>query len=69
MSRANPRWGAPRIHGDSRKIGIAVAQSTVAKEQLDYNLLFRWFVGLGMENLVVGLGRVLRQYCRAGRLN
>jgi hypothetical protein len=46
MSRANPRWGAPRIHGDSRKIGIAVAQSTVAKEQLDYNLLFRWFVGL-----------------------
>ena len=31
MSRANPLWGAPRIHGELRKIGIAVAQSTVAK--------------------------------------
>jgi transposase InsO family protein len=31
MSRANPLWGAPRIHGELRKIGIAVAQSTVTK--------------------------------------
>ena len=31
MSRANPLWGAPRIHGELRKIGIGVAQSTVAK--------------------------------------
>ena len=31
MSRANPLWGAPRIHGELLKLGIAVAQSTVAK--------------------------------------
>ena len=30
MSRANPLWGAPRIHGELLKLGIAVAQSTVA---------------------------------------
>src|SRR5262249_16780866 len=31
MSRANPLWGAPRIHGELLKLGFAVAQSTVAK--------------------------------------
>jgi hypothetical protein len=31
MSEANPLWGAPRIHGELRKLGIAVSQSTVAK--------------------------------------
>jgi transposase InsO family protein len=31
MSNANPLWGAPRIHGELRKLGIAVSQSTVAK--------------------------------------
>ena len=31
MSQANPLWGAPRLHGELQKIGIAVAQSTVAK--------------------------------------
>jgi putative transposase len=31
MSQANPFWGAPRIHGELLKLGIAVAQSTVAK--------------------------------------
>jgi hypothetical protein len=31
MSLANPLWGAPRIHGELRKLGIEVAQSTVAK--------------------------------------
>ena len=31
MSHANPLWGAPRIHGELRKLGIAVSQSTVAK--------------------------------------
>ena len=27
----NPLWGAPRIHGELLKLGIAVAQSRVAK--------------------------------------
>ena len=31
MSQANPLWGAPRIHGELRKWGIAVAPSTVAR--------------------------------------
>src|SRR5258707_1073453 len=29
MSRANPLWGAPRIHGELLKLGFDVAQSTV----------------------------------------
>lgn len=34
MCRANPLWGAPRIHGELRKLGIGVAQRTVAKYML-----------------------------------
>ncbi len=31
MSEANPRWGAPRVHGELRKIGIDVSQATVSR--------------------------------------
>jgi transposase InsO family protein len=31
MQAANPLWGAPRIHGELRKLGIEIAQTTVAK--------------------------------------
>ena len=31
MSVANPRWGAPRIHGELLKLGLEVSQATVAK--------------------------------------
>jgi hypothetical protein len=31
ISRENPLWGASRIHGELLKLGIQVAQSTVAK--------------------------------------
>ncbi len=31
MGLANPRWGAPRIHGELLKLGIPVSQATVAK--------------------------------------
>jgi transposase InsO family protein len=31
MRQANPLWGAPRIHGELRKLGIEVSQTTVAK--------------------------------------
>jgi hypothetical protein len=27
----NPLWGAPRIHGELLKLGLAVAQSSIAK--------------------------------------
>ena len=31
MSKNNPLWGAPRIHGELLKLGINVSQATVAK--------------------------------------
>jgi putative transposase len=31
MQRANPLWGAPRIHAELLKLGIQVSQATVAK--------------------------------------
>ena len=31
MSRSNPRWGAPRIHGELLKLGIDICETTVAK--------------------------------------
>jgi transposase InsO family protein len=31
MSLANPRWGAPRIHGELLKIGIQLSQATVVR--------------------------------------
>ncbi len=31
MHAANPLWGAPRIHGELQKLGITIAQATVAK--------------------------------------
>ena len=31
MSRENPLWGSPRIHGELLKLGFEVAQSSVAK--------------------------------------
>ncbi len=30
ISLANPRWGAPRIHGELLKLGMDVSQATVA---------------------------------------
>src|SRR3984893_14456961 len=31
MTKENPLWGAPRIHGELLMLGIEVAQSTVAR--------------------------------------
>jgi transposase InsO family protein len=31
MHRANPTWGAPRIHGELLKLGFTLAQSTVSR--------------------------------------
>lgn len=31
MQAANPLWGAPRIHGELRKLGIAISRATVAQ--------------------------------------
>ena len=34
MSRENPLWGAPRIHGELLKLGINIAESSVSKYML-----------------------------------
>ena len=31
MNRANPLWGAPRIHGELLKLGIKISQATVGR--------------------------------------
>ena len=31
MSRENPLWGAPRIHGELLKLGIEISQAAVSK--------------------------------------
>ena len=31
MSRANPLWGAPRIHGEIQKLGLEISQAAVSK--------------------------------------
>src|SRR5437588_2136360 len=31
MSKENPLWGAPRIHGELLKLGFEIAESTVSK--------------------------------------
>ncbi len=31
MSRENPLWGAPRVHGELMKLGIKVSEATVSK--------------------------------------
>jgi hypothetical protein len=31
MSKENPLWGAPRIHGELLKLGVEIAESTVSK--------------------------------------
>jgi transposase InsO family protein len=34
MCRANPLWGAPRIHGELQKLGIEVSEATVSKHMI-----------------------------------
>ena len=31
MARANPLWGAPRIHGELAKLGIEISERTVSR--------------------------------------
>jgi putative transposase len=31
MAEANPLWGAPRIHGELRKLGLEIGQAAVSK--------------------------------------
>jgi hypothetical protein len=53
MSIENPLWGAPRIHGELLKLGLDVAQSSVAK----YMVKRRGAAQPGMANFRGVLGR------------
>jgi transposase InsO family protein len=48
ISRENPLWGAPRIHGELLKLGIEIAQSTVAK----YMVRRRWPPSQGWKTFI-----------------
>jgi putative transposase len=56
MSLANPRWGAPRIHGELLKLGIQVSQATVAKYMVRHrkppSQTWRTFLKNHMQTLV-----------------
>src|ERR1035437_11037867 len=63
MSLANPRWGAPRIHGELLKLGIEVSQGTVAKYMVRHrkppSQSWRTFLKNHVKRL--GLHRLLRR--------
>jgi putative SOS response-associated peptidase YedK len=48
MSKENPLWGAPRIHGELLKLGFEVAESTVSKYMIErrgpsgFRTYWRW---------------------------
>jgi putative transposase len=56
ISLANPRWGAPRIHGELLKLGIQVSQATVAKYMVRHrkppSQTWRTFLKNHMQTLV-----------------
>jgi hypothetical protein len=56
MSGANPLWGAPRIHGELQKLGIAISQATVSKYMVRHrrppSQTWRTFLDNHLRNLV-----------------
>jgi len=56
MSLANPRWGAPRIHGELQKLGFELSESTVAKYMVRHrrppSQTWRTFLANHAKNLV-----------------
>jgi len=36
MSKENPLWDAPRIHGELLKLGFKIAESTVSKDMVQH---------------------------------
>jgi hypothetical protein len=68
MSRANPLWGAPRIHGELQKLGLEISQAAVSK-YLDHRSTppsQTWRTFLDNHHVVVlnetHLRRLLREY-------
>jgi len=56
MSLANPRWGAPRIHGELLKLGFELSEATVAKYMARHrkppSQTWRTFLANHMKDLV-----------------
>ena len=56
ISRHNPRWGAPRIHGELLKLGIEITEPTVAKYMVRYrkppSQTWRTFLDNHVRNMV-----------------
>ena len=56
MSRANPLWGAPRVHGDLLKLGIDISQAAVSKYMIRHrkppSQSWRTFLDNHVHNLV-----------------
>ena len=56
MSRDNPLWGAPRIHGELLKLGIALGESSVSKYMVRHrkppSQTWRTFLGNHVKTMV-----------------
>lgn len=56
MSQANPRWGAPRIHGELLKLGFELCEATVAKYMVRHrkppSQTWRTFLANHMKDMV-----------------
>src|SRR6516162_5526593 len=56
MSQANPRWGAPRIHGELLKLGFELSEATVAKYMVRHrkppSQTWRTFLANHMKDMV-----------------
>jgi transposase InsO family protein len=56
MSRANPTWGAPRIHGELLKIGMNIGETSVSKYLVRHrkppSQTWRTFLGNHLKSLV-----------------
>src|SRR6476661_6994520 len=62
MSKENPLWGAPRIHGELLKLGFGVAESTVSKYMIRHR-------GPPSRAAIANLANVPAQPCRRDRSN
>ena len=38
ISRANPLWGAPRVHGELAKLGISISQAAISKYMVRHRM-------------------------------
>jgi len=58
LSRENPLWGAPHIHGELLKLGINIGESSVSKYMVRHrkppSQTWRTFLDNHLKTMVVG---------------